>query len=137
MKLRQFNAVRATIEHLSLLYSKGIRVVGENQLENLSFCQLVNMTKAKKRLISCSNIDIRGIEYYYNVELRIIEWMKQNIRLPTNRTWCNMASPSAWLHYNFAQDLYIIHLSIAFVHYYICVREEYVRYYRQIAFGSK
>lgn len=95
------------------------------------------MSKAKKRLISCPNIDIRGIEYYKNVELKIIEWMKHNIRLPTSRSWCNMASPSSWLHYNFAQDLYIIHLNIAFVHYYICVREEYVRYFRKRAFENK
>lgn len=133
MNIKQTKALKATLEHLALLHPSGILIYGEDTLNKRTFCQPINLLKAKDKLLSCVNIEIRGIGYYIDVESTIVSWLQSHIRLPTNRQWLRMASPSNWLRYNFDKDLYILHLSIAHRHYYICLRREYVSYYRQIA----
>lgn len=131
MKLKQMNALKATLEHLIKKNSNGILIYGEDTYNKRWFIQPINLAKAKLKLLSCSNIEIKGIGHYSKVESEIVGWLRVNIRLPNGRSWMNMTSPSNWLRHNIASDLFIMHLSIAYKHYYICIREEYVLYYRQ------
>ena len=109
---------------------------GNNTLSGDSFCKRINLARAKIKLLSCANLEIRSLDYYTDVEDKMITWMKNNMVLPANRFWWSMASAHNWLKYNFASDLYIIHLSLAHTHYYMCVRDEYLRYFRMQAYGT-
>lgn len=131
MKLKQMNALKATLEYLMKKCSNGILIYGEDTYNKRWFVQPINIAKAKLQLLSCSNIEIKGIGHYSKVEAEIVGWLKVNIRLPNGRSWMNMVSPHNWLRYNIASDLNIMHLSIANKHYYMCMREEYVQYYRR------
>lgn len=131
MRLRQFNALKATLDSLALLNPNGVLVYGENTYTIQSFCCPININKARTKLLGCKDIDIKAIGFYVQAESRIVAWLQAHIRLPTNRVWWNMVSPSNWLKYNISSDLYLLHLSVAHKHYYICMRYEQVLYYRQ------
>lgn len=131
MKLKEMKALIATLNELALQHPEGVLMAGENELTNEFFCYPINVNKAKDKLIKCNKIDIRGIGFYCKIEKAVVDWLQNHIRLPPSRKWLNMASPHNWLKYNIDADMFIMHLSIAHKHYYICLRDKYVYYYRQ------
>lgn len=135
MRLREFNALKATLDYLALLNPKGVLMVGEDGCSLQSFCCPISLVKAKSKLLGCTQLEIRAIGHYIDVESKVVTWLKRNIKLPPGRCWWNMVSPSNWLKYNITHDLYILHLSVAHKHYYICMRQEHVLYYRQHSFS--
>lgn len=137
MKYQQMKGLKATLDYLALLNPQGILIFGKDEINDRTFCQPISMMKARLKLLSCTQIEIRGIGFFTEAEAYIVAWLKAHIRLPPGRQWWNLCSPSQWLRYNFAQDLYIMHLSIAKKHYYICMRRDYVIYYRQKTFRNE
>lgn len=100
MKLKELNALKATLDYLALQNPKGVLMAGENTYNNDFFCYPINIAKAKDKLIMCNKIDIRGIGYYSRIEASIVAWLQPHIRLPPTREWLRMASPHNWLKYN-------------------------------------
>lgn len=135
MRLREYNALKATLDYLALLNPEGVLMVGEDRCFQRSFCYPISLAKAKSKLLGCTHLEIRAVGHYIDVESKVVAWLQRNIRLPPGRCWWNMVSPSNWLKYNIAADLYILHLSVAHRHYYICMRQEHVLYYRQQSFS--
>lgn len=135
MTLKLHNALKATLAHLQDTLKYNILVYGKDSLNSKAFCQPISLQKAARRLLSCTRIDIKQVGFNPAIEQKIVEWLKAHIRFPTNRHWCNLVSAHNWLKYNIAEDLYILHLGIAHIDYYVVLREEYIRYFRSSAFG--
>ena len=135
MTLKLHNALKATLAHLQESRKADILVYGEDGINDRTFCQPISLHKAAKRLLSCTRIDIRAVGFKPHIEQKIVEWIKAHIRLPTTRKWCNLASAHNWLKYNIAEDLYLLHLGIAKVDYYLVIREDCLRFFRSSAFN--
>jgi hypothetical protein len=135
MTLKLHNALKATLAHLQESLSGGILCYGEDGINKRTFCHPINLEKNAKRLLSCTRIEVHSIGHHPIVEQKFVEWLKSHIRLPTARQWCNLASPHNWLRYNIAEDLYLLHLGIAKVDYYLILREENLRIFRSSAFN--
>lgn len=137
MTLRMHNALKSTIALLQASCKAGILVYGVDNINQKTFCQPISLAKAAKKLLSCQGIEIRGIGYYKEAEEKMVNWIKQNIRLPTNAIWANIASPHNWLRYSVAPDLSCLKLSRGKIDYYLILREEHLSHFRRCAFGKK
>lgn len=137
MKFRQYRALKATLDMLANKCSKGILIYGINTIEQTSFCKLIDLRKAAKRLLSCTSIEIRGIDHYLAAEKAFAAWLQANVKLPGNPRWGYLASPHNWFRNNFAEDLNILKLSIAHTEYYLILREEHLLYIRKQLFSPR
>lgn len=136
MTLNLHNALKATLAHLQETLKADVLVYGEDGMNNKTFCHPICIKKAAKRLLSCTRIDIHQIGFNPIIEQKMVNWLKSHIRLPTTRVWCNLASAHNWLKYNIAEDLYLLHLGIAHIDYYLVMREENLRIFRSSAFAG-
>lgn len=115
--------------------SKGILMYGINTIEQTSFCKLIDLRKAAKRLLSCTSIEIRGIGHYLAAEKAFATWLQEHVTLPGNPSWGYLSSPHNWFRNNFAEDLNILKLSIAHTEYFLILREEHLLYIRKQLFS--
>ena len=68
MTFKYYRALKATLDMLTKKCSKGILIYGANTIEHKTFCKLIDLRKAAKRLLSCTNIEIRGTGHYLAAE---------------------------------------------------------------------
>lgn len=134
MTLNMHNALKSTLKKLTSTCKNGLLVYGSNNLTKETFCKKIDIVKNMKRLLSCTRIEIRGLGFYTQVEKHFVAWIKENVRLPTQQIWCNLASAHNWLKYNVSDNLYCMKLSIGKIDYYMILREEWLIEFRNIAF---
>ena len=138
MTLRQRNALKATLMRVAALHPAGVLMCGYDAINERAFCKLIKLGCNIDRLLSCTRIDIRGIGYYPKVETKFVEWLKNHIRTPSMPQFCNaILSPGNWLKYNIAPDLLCLHLGIAKIDYFLILKDEHLRYYRNKAYNHK
>lgn len=138
MSLRLHNALRATLQRVAELHPDGVLMFGIDNINQMSFCQVIKINKNIKRLLSCTHIDIKGVGFYSHVEEKFVSWLKEHIRTPSGITFCNsLLSPHNWLKYNIAADLNILHLGVAHIEYYMILKEEHLKYFRNKAFSPR
>lgn len=136
MNLKLMNALRATLNRVATLHPGGVLMYGVNNISKQTFCYLIKLEKNLLKLLSCNRIDIKGIGNYPQVEKQMVEWMKKHIRTPSKETFCNnLLAPGNWLKYNIAGDLYLLHLGIAKKEYWMILKEEHLRFFRNKAFN--
>ena len=58
MTFKYYRALKATLDMLSNKCSKGVLVYGANTIEQKTFCKIIDLRKAAKRLLSCTGIEI-------------------------------------------------------------------------------
>lgn len=135
MTLQLHKALRATLERVAELHPDGVLMYGIDSINQQSFCQLVKINNNIKKLLSCTQIEIKGVGFYSQVEEKFVTWLKTHIRTPSGVSFCNsLLSPHNWLKYNIAGDLNILHLAVANINYYMILKEEHIRLFRQKAF---
>lgn len=134
MSFRNRQALKQTLSVLRQTNNGEILCCGINKRTQEHFCKPVRITSVAKRFLSCTRLEIRGIGYYVEVEQKIVSWLKEHIRLPTNKVWETFVSPHNWLKYNVADNLYILNLGIGSIEYYLILRAELVLAFRQSAF---
>ena len=134
---KHYRALKATLDMLANKCSKGILMYGINTIEQKTFCKLIDMKKAAKRLLSCTNIEIRGIGHYIAAEKAFAAWLQANVKLPDNPSWGYLSSPHNWFRHNFAEDLNVLKLSIAHTEYFLILREEHLLYIRKQLFSPR
>lgn len=137
MTFRHYRALKSTLDMLANKCSRGILIYGTNTIEQKTFCQLIDLRKAAKRLLSCTSIEIRGIGHYLAAEKAFAAWLQENLKLPGNPSWGYLASPHNWFRLNFAEDLNILKLKIANTEYYMILREEHLLYIRKQLFSPR
>ena len=137
MTFKYYRALKATLDMLTNKCSKGILMYGTNTIEQTSFCKLIDLRKAAKRLLSCTSIEIRGIGHYLAAEKAFAAWLQENVTLPGNPEWGYLSSPHNWFRNNFAEDLNILKLSIAHTEYFLILREEHLLYIRKQLFSPR
>ncbi len=136
MSLHKRYALKATLMRVAALHPAGVLMCGFDAINERGFCKLIKLGCNLDRLLTCTRIDIRGIGYYPQVEAKFVEWLKSHIRTPSMPQFCNaMLSPANWLKYNIAPDLLCLHLGIAKVDYYMILKDEHLRYYRDKAYN--
>lgn len=114
MNLKLMNALRATLNRVASLHPNGVLMCGINHISKQTFCHLVRLEKNLLKLLSCTNIDIKGTGNYPQAEKQMVEWIKKHIRTPSGESFCdNLLAPGNWLKYNIAGDLHLLHLGIA------------------------
>ena len=59
MTLKYYRALKVTLDMLANKCNKGILMYGTNTIEKRTFCKLIDLKKAAKRLLSCTSIEIR------------------------------------------------------------------------------
>lgn len=137
MNLKLMNALRATLNRVASLHPNGVLMYGVNHISKQTFCHLIKLEKNLLKLLSCNRIDIKGTGNYPQVEKQMVEWMKKHIRTPSGETFCNnLLAPRNWLKYNIAGDLHFLHLEIAEKEYWMILKEEHLRYFRNLAFNN-
>lgn len=138
MSLQLHNALKATLERVAELHPDGVLMYGIDSINKQTFCQLVKVHHNIKKLLGCTQIEIKGVGFYSQVEEKLVTWLKSHIRTPSGVPFCNsLLSPHNWLKYNIAADLNILHLGVAHKHYYMILKEEHLRLFRHKAFNSK
>lgn len=138
MTLQLNNALKATLCRVAELHPDGVLMYGIDGINQQTFCQLVKINKNMKRLLGCTQIEIKGVGFYTQVEEKFVTWLKSHIRTPSEVPFCNsLLSPHNWLKYNIAADLNILHLGVANIDYYMILKEEHLRLFRHKAFKSK
>lgn len=137
MTLQLNNALKATLCKVAELHPDGVLMYGVDGINQQTFCQLVKINKNIKRLLGCTQIEIKGVGFYSQVEEKFVTWLKAHIRTPSGVSFCNsLLSPHNWLKYNIAADLNILHLGVANIDYYMILKEEHIRYFRNLAFNA-
>lgn len=137
MTLQLNNALKATLCRVAELHPDGVLMYGVDGINQQTFCQLVKINKNIKRLLGCTQIEIKGVGFYSQVEEKFVTWLKAHIRTPSGVSFCNsLLSPHNWLKYNIAADLNILHLGVANIDYYMILKEEHLRYFRNLAFNA-
>lgn len=137
MTLSLHNALKSTLTMMQVSCNNELLILGEDNLNQKSFCQPIKIDKATDRLLSCTRLEIRALGYFGKQETKMVEWLKQHIRFPTTNVWVNIASAHNWLKYNVANNLSCLHLGIGKIDYYIILREEHLVHFRQIAFNKQ
>ena len=137
MTFRHYRALKATLDMLANKCRKGILMYGTNTMQQTTFCKLIDVRKAAKRLLSCTSIEIRGIGHYLAAEKAFAAWLQENVKLPGNPTWGYLLSPHNWFRINFAEDLNVLKLKIAHTEYYMILREEHLLYIRKQLFSPR
>ena len=131
------NALKATLNRVAELHPDGVLMCGIDYINQQTFCKLIKVERNLKKLLSCSSIEIRGIGYSPSVENMFVTWLKVNIQAKTKEPFCNnLLSPHNWLRYNIAGDLQILQLSVAKKEYYMILKDEHLRYFRNKAFNQ-
>lgn len=137
MTLRLHNALKATLQRVAELHPEGVLMFGIDNINQQTFCQIVKINNNIKRLLGCTLIEIKGVGFYSQIEEKFVTWLKAHIRTPSGTQFCNsLLSPHNWLKYNIAGDLNILHLAVANIHYYMILKEEHLRLFRQKAFNN-
>ena len=137
MTLRLHNALKATLQRVAEWHPDGVLMFGIDNINQQTFCQKVKINNNMKRLLACTHIDIKGVGFYSQVEEKFVTWLKAHIRTPSGVPFCNsLLSPHNWLKYNIAGDLNILHLEVANIHYYMILKEEHIKFFRQKAFNN-
>lgn len=121
---------------VAALHPGGVLIYGEDQVNKQNFCKLIQLGRNLSKLLACTRIDIKSIGHNPQVEEKFVTWLKSHVRTPSLEPFCNaLLSPHNWLRYNIAPDLHCLHLGIAKVDYYMILKDEHLRYYRNKAFN--
>lgn len=138
MNLQLRNALKATLMRVAALHPGGILIYGIDHINQQTFCKLIKLETNIKKLLACTRIEIRGIGYHPLVEENLVTWLKAHIKAPSMEPFCNsLLSPHNWLKYNIAGDLQLLHLGVAKVDYFMILKDEHLRYFRDRAFNNK
>ena len=136
MTLSQRSALKATLMRVAALHPKGVLMYGEDHINEQSFCSMIQLGRNLSKLLACTRIDIKGIGCNPQIEEKFVAWLKSHVRTPTMEPFCNtLLSPHNWLRYNISADLYCLHLGIARVDYYMILKDEHLRFFRNKAFN--
>ena len=135
MTLSQRSALKATLMRVAALHPSGVLMCGEDHINEQSFCSVIQLGRNLSKLLACTRIDIKGIGSNPQIEEKFVAWLKSHVRTPTMEPFCNtLLSPHNWLRYNISADLYCLHLGIARVDYYMILKDEHLRFFRNKAF---
>ena len=136
MTLSQRSALKATLMRVAALHPKGVLIYGVDNINEQSFCKLIQLGRNLSKLLACTRIDIKGIGSNPQIEEKFVAWLKSHVRTPTMEPFCNtLLSPHNWLRYNISANLYCLHLGIARVDYYMILKDEHLRFFRDKAFN--
>ena len=137
MTLSQRSALKATLMRVAALHPKGVLMYGEDHINEQSFCSMIQLGRNLSKLLACTRIDIKSIGHNPQIEEKFVDWLKSHFRTPSSETFCNtLLSPHNWLRYNIGADLYCLHLGIAEKEYWMILKEEHLRYFRNLAFNN-
>lgn len=137
MTISQRSALKATLMRVAALHPHGVLIYGEDSINEQSFCKLIQLGRNLSKLLACTRIDIKGIGSNPQIEEKFVAWLKSHVRTPTMEPFCNtLLSPHNWLRYNISADLYCLHLGIARVDYYMILKDEHLRFFRNKAFTN-
>ena len=135
--LQMHNALKATLMRVAALHPGGVLIYGIDHINQQTFCKLVKLENNIKKLLACTRIEIRGIGYHPDVEANFVTWLKEHIRAPSMEPFCSgLLSPHNWLKYNIAGDLQLLHLGVAKIDYFMILKGEHLRYFRDKAFNK-
>ena len=138
MSLIQRSALKATLMRVAALHPAGVLMYGFDAINERAFCKLIKLSCNLDKLLACTRIDIKAIGHYPQVEEKFVSWLKSHIRTTSISQFCNtLLSPANWLKYNIAPDLCCLHLGIAKVDYFMILKDEHLRFYRDKAFNKK
>lgn len=136
MSLKQRSALKATLMRVAALHPHGVLMYGVDSINEQSFCKLIQLGRNISKLLACTRIEIKAIGNNPQIEEKFVAWLKSHVRTPSMVPFCNtLLSPHNWLRYNISADLYCLHLGIARVDYYMILKDEHLRYYRDKAFN--
>lgn len=136
MTLSQRSALKATLMRVAALHPEGVLMCGINRINEQSFCKLIQLGHNISKLLTCTRIEIKAIGNNPQIEEKFVAWLKSHVRTPSMVPFCNtLLSPHNWLRYNISADLYCLHLGIARVDYYMILKDEHLRFFRDKAFN--
>lgn len=135
LSLRKRSALKATLLRVAALNPHGVLMCGIDRINEQSFCKLIQLGRNLSKLLACTRIEIKAIGNNPQIEEKFVAWLKSHVRTPSMVPFCNtLLSAHNWLRYNIAADLYCLHLGIAEIDYYMILKDEHLRFYRNKAF---
>ena len=136
MSLSQRSALKATLMRVAALHPHGVLMYGIDRINEQSFCKLIQLGRNISKLLACTRIEIKAIGNNPQIEEKFVAWLKSHVRNPSMVPFCNtLLSPHNWLRYNIAADLLCLHLGIGGIDYYMILKDEHLRFYRDKAFN--
>lgn len=135
MTLSQRSALKATLMRVAAIHPHGVLMCGIDRIYKQSFCKLIQLGRNISKLLACTRIDIKAIGNNPSIEEKFVSWLKSHVRTPSMVPFCNsLLSAHNWLRYYISADLYCLHLGIAEIDYYMILKDEHLRFYRNKAF---
>ena len=136
MTLSQRSALKATLMRVAALHPGGVLMCGIDHINEQSFCKLIKLGRNISKLLACTRIEIKAIGNNPQIEEKFVSWLKNHVRTPSMVPFCNtLLSAHNWLRYNIAADLFCLHLGVANIDYYMILKDEHLRFYRNKAFN--
>lgn len=136
LSLRQRSALKATLMRVAALHPGGVLMCGIDHINEQSFCKLIKLGRNISKLLACTRIEIKAIGNNPQIEEKFVSWLKSHVRTPSMVPFCNtLLSAHNWLRYNIAADLFCLHLGVANIDYYMILKDEHLRFYRNKAFN--
>lgn len=126
-------SLKALWQHIGQENTAGTLCVGIDTLNAKKFVKIIDTTKVTKRLLAATYYEIKGVGAFIDVCKDIVMFLKKI--LPPQKWWINAISSERWIRYNISDDLYIIHLILAHINYYILINSEDIDFLRNKLFN--
>ena len=137
LSLKQRSALKATLMRIAALHPRGVLMYGIDHINEQSFCKLIQLGRNISKLLACTRIEIKAIGNNPQIEEKFVSWLKNHVRTPSMVPFCNtLLSAHNWLRYNIAADLLCLHLGVANIDYYMILKDEHLRFFRNKAFNN-
>lgn len=113
---------------------KSVIVYGENQVSQEFFTKSVAIERCRKKLLSCTQLDIRHIDFYINALHSIRFYLQDELNIKITSSY--YMDDSQFMRRYVSKDLYLIHLMRGPIHYYILSSIDDIKLFRQLKFAS-
>lgn len=115
--------------------SKKLLVIyGENHVSKEYFTKTVAIERCKKKLLSCTNLDIRHIDFYIKALHSIRFYLQDELNIKVTSSF--YMDDSQFIKRYVSKDLYLIHLMRGPIHYYILSSIDDINQFRQFKFND-
>lgn len=128
------SALTKMLNGMTMTMPKGMLTFGQSTVSGNTFCRVISPQKAISRLLSCTDLEIKGVAFFYDVQAAFVAFLKKVLPQPSKAVWWNLCNNENWLRYNISAELFCLHLWDVNAHYYILITHTELADYRAAAF---
>lgn len=71
------SALNKMLNGMSKTMPKGMLTFGKSSVSGDTFCRVISTEKAITRLLSCTDLEIKGVAFFYDVQAAFVAFLKK------------------------------------------------------------